>query len=62
MTSKGKSTGSGDLFSAGSGQLRRVDKSMEQEALEQGKIECLGLMFPSDDARRVYFTRKLRES
>ena len=61
MTSKGKSTGSGDLFIAGSGQLRLVDKSVEQQALEQGKIECLGLTFPNDDARRTFFTQKLRE-
>ena len=61
MTSKGKSAGSGGLFIEGSGQLRFVDKSAEQQALEKGKVECLGLMFPSDDARRTYFTRKLRE-
>ena len=61
MTSKGKSAGSGDLFIEGSGQLRLVDKSVEQQALEKGKVECLGLMFDSEDARRSYFTEKLIE-
>ena len=27
----------------------------------QGTVECLGMAFPSDDARRAYFTAKLRE-
>jgi hypothetical protein len=53
--------GNGDLFIEGSGQLRLVDKSAEQQALEKGKVECLGMTFDSEDARRAYFTGRLRE-
>jgi hypothetical protein len=42
MTSKSKNSASGDLFIEGSGQLRLVEKSAEQQALEKGKVECLG--------------------
>ena len=56
-----RSTQSGDLFIEGSGQLRLVDKSVEQQALEKGKVECLGMTFDSEDARRAYFTEQLRE-
>ena len=56
-----RSTQSGDLFIDGSGQLRLVDKSVEQQALEKGKVECLGMTFDSEDARRAYFTERLRE-
>jgi DNA modification methylase len=52
---------SGDLFIDGSGQLRLVDRSVEQQALEKRNVECFGLTFPNDDARRAYFTQKLRE-
>jgi len=61
MTSNGKAAGSGELFIEGSGQLRLVDKSAEQMALEQGKVECLGLSFSSEEERRSHFTHKLRE-
>ena len=62
MTKKQKSrVGDGDLFIEASGQLRLVDKSAEQEALEKGKVECLGMTFDSEDARRAYFTDRLRE-
>ena len=27
----------------------------------QGPVECLGMTFPNDEARRAYFTEKLRE-
>ena len=37
MTSKGKSAGSGDLFIEGSGQLRLVDKSVEQQAWRRAR-------------------------
>ena len=57
-----RSAQSGDLFIDGSGQLRLVDKSVEQQALEKGKVECLGLTFDSEDARRAYFTEKLIEN
>jgi DNA modification methylase len=61
MTSKGKSAGTGDLFLEGSGQLKLVDKSVEQVTLEKGKVECLGMRFESESARRAYFTERLRE-
>ncbi len=59
MTSKGRSADTSDLFIEGSGQLRLVDKSVEQQALEKGKVECLGMTFDSEDARRAYFTERL---
>ena len=56
-----RSTQSGDLFIDGSGQLRLLDKSVEQQALEKGKVECLGMTFDSEEARRAYFIERLRE-
>jgi hypothetical protein len=61
MTSRGKSAGTGDLFLDGTGQLKLVDKSVEQLALEKGKAECLGMRFDSEDSRRAFFTQKLIE-
>jgi hypothetical protein len=61
MAQKRMSGGSGDLFIEGEGQLRLVEKSLEQQVLEKGKIECLGLKFDNEDARRAYFSEKLRE-
>jgi 16S rRNA G966 N2-methylase RsmD len=61
MTSKGRSTRSGELFIEGSGQLRLIDKSAEQQVLEKGQVECLGMTFDDEDARRSYFTQKLIE-
>lgn len=37
------------------------DKSVEQEALEATPVECLGQVFPNDEARREHFLAKLRE-
>jgi predicted RNA methylase len=31
------------------------------DSTTQGPVECLGMKFPSDEARRAYFTEKLRE-
>jgi predicted RNA methylase len=31
------------------------------DSTTQGPVECLGMKFPSEEARRVYFTEKLRE-
>ena len=59
---KRQSKGNGDLFIEGSGQLRLVDKSAEQQALEKGKVECLGMTFDNEDARRSYFIERLRET
>lgn len=61
MAQKRKSGSNGDLFIEGSGQLRLVDKSLEQQDLEKGKVECLGMTFDSEDARRAYFIQRLRE-
>jgi hypothetical protein len=61
MTSKSKNSASGDLFIEGSGQLRLVEKSAEQQALEKGKVECFGMTFDTEDARRAYFIERLRE-
>jgi hypothetical protein len=61
VAQKRKVTQSGDLFIDTSGQLRLTDKSAEQQALEKGKIACLGMMFGSEDERRAYFTERLRE-
>src|SRR5438552_1082573 len=58
---KRRSKGTGELFIEGSGQLRLVEKSVEQEALEKGKVECLGMKFDSEEERRAHFTQKLRE-
>ena len=61
MTSKGRSGGSGDLFIEGSGQLRLVDKSVEQQALEKGKVECLGVRFDSEERGGPTLPRSCRE-
>src|ERR1700687_2942317 len=61
MAQKRKPRAGGDLFIEESGQLRLIEKSAEQQALEKDKVECLGMTFDSEDARRDYFTQKLRE-
>ena len=61
MARKRKSDNSGELFIEGGGQLRIVEKSVEQDALEKSKVECLGMTFDSEDERRTHFTQKLRE-
>ena len=35
----------GDLFIGVSGQLRLLDKSVEQQAQEKGEVKCLGMIF-----------------
>ena len=57
--SKSKQTGA--LFIDPSGQLRLLGKSAEQQALENAKVECLGMTFENEHERRVYFTERLRE-
>ena len=62
MAARRKKSGSGpELFIEQSGQLRMTDKSAEQRALEKRRVECLGMVFESDEARRAYFLEKLRE-
>ena len=49
------------LFLDATGQTEFFEKSVEQEALEAKPVECLGMTFPSDEARLEYFLGKLRE-
>ncbi len=42
-------------------QLRTQGLFEEDDADRQGPVECLGLTFESDEARRAYFLEKLRE-
>jgi hypothetical protein len=49
------------LFIENSGQLRLVGRSVEQELVENQRVECLGRTFDNDAARRAYFLEKLRE-
>ena len=60
MTPKRRTSPSA-LFIPADGQLRMIDKTAEQKTLEKDQIECLGMTFESDEARRVYFLEKLRE-
>ena len=50
-----------ELFVEQSGQLRLLNKSAEQRAFENRRVECLGMSFDNDEKRRAYFTEKLRE-
>lgn len=63
MAKKGttRSERSGNLFAQPQDDF--FEKSAEEAAEEsrQKKVECLGLAFENDDARRVYFLDKLRE-
>ena len=34
---------------------------LDDSSQKQGPVECLGMTFENDDARRAYFTEKLRE-
>src|SRR5439155_11590284 len=51
----------GSLLFTESGQLRLTEKSVEQLQDEAEQVECLGMTFPNDEARRTYFLEKLRE-
>src|SRR5215469_12296011 len=52
----------GRLFRRPSGQDHLFEKSYEEEleARRGHRVECLGLKFENDDARRAYFLRKLK--
>ncbi len=43
------------------GMDRLVDESEEQKILEEQRVECLGMSFESEDARRAYFLERLKE-
>ena len=61
-TPKARTRGrTGELFIEAGGQLRMTDKSAEQVAIESGRVECLGVTFDSEDARRQHFLARLRE-
>ncbi|MGI6379288.1 MAG: DNA methyltransferase [Anaerolineae bacterium] len=51
------------LFRDPSGQMAMFDKSYEEELEERASrpVECLGMSFPNDAARRAYFVERLRE-
>ena len=51
----------GDLFIEETGQLRLVDKSAEQQAIEDERVECLGKIFDSDEDRRELVMAALRQ-
>jgi DNA modification methylase len=50
MTTKNEKPENMDLFS-----------NKEQETVNRGPVECLGMTFENDDKRREYFLQKLRE-
>ena len=52
---------SGDLFIDGSGSFASLTSRWREQALEKGKVECLGMTFDREEARRAYFTERLRE-
>ncbi len=60
-TPKRSQSASRRLFLDATGQTEFFEKSVEQEALEAKPVECLGMTFPSDEARLEYFLGKLRE-
>lgn len=62
-TSKNDNRGSKRMFRDPSGQSEMFEKSLEEEmeARLNQPVECLGMTFPNDDARREYFLDKLRE-
>lgn len=61
MPRKQKSGNTGELFIEGGGQLRLIEKSVEQQTLDRGTVECLGMTFESEEKRRAYFIERLRE-
>ena len=61
MSKQRKETSKPDLFVDESGQLELVDKSMEQQVLEKQQVECLGMTFGNEEARREYFLKILRK-
>jgi predicted RNA methylase len=51
----------GDLFIEPFGSLELIGDSAELRAIEAQRVECLGMTFENDEARRNYFLDKLRE-
>ena len=52
-----------ELFRDPSGQTDLFEKSYqeEMEAREKKQVECLGMTFEKDEARRAYFLEKLKD-
>jgi len=50
-----------EIFIGHDGQLELLDKSLEQEVIENSEVECLGLAFPNNDERRKHFLAILAE-
>jgi len=67
VRSPGRNSGTRRLLRDPSGQVDMFEKSLEEEMESgpsgeaQGPVECLGMTFPNDEARREYFLKKLRE-
>ena len=50
-----------ELLVESTGQLRMLDKSVEQEVMEGQAVNCLGLSFESENARRAHFLVELEK-
>ncbi len=61
MAKRQRKSSKPELFIEQSGQLRIMDKTPEQLANESAPVECFGMTFENDAARRVYFLGKLQE-
>lgn len=63
MAGKRKGDNTKRLLIDPTGQTEMFEKSYEQEVREEQarEVECLGMTFPNDDARRKYFLDRLRE-
>ena len=63
MASKRKNNETRRLLIDPSGQMELLDKSYQQELEEERarEVECLGMKFANDEARRTYFLDRLRE-
>src|SRR5262245_42508998 len=59
--SKKRPKNQGDLFIEPFGSLQLIGDSAEWRAIEAQRVECLGMTFENDEARRNYFLDKLRE-
>ena len=58
---KKDATGARPLFAEGQTDFYEKSYEEELEARKQQPVECLGVTFENDDARREHFTKRLRE-
>jgi DNA modification methylase len=49
------------MFRDHTGQVDFLQKSLEEELMAKGPVECLGMTFENDKERRAHFLEKLRE-